>query len=128
MKSCVSGGGGCLRTSAVQRKFVRLTILLRISTWWNQGLFYWYEELFISDIIELCYEIQAKCFNKVFLDISRVHFSPAQKPGKKKKQNFHQTKKQTKKINNSCNFPCNPASAPFNLNYTNINPRNLEKN
>ena len=43
VKACVSGGGGCLRTSAVQRKFVRLTILLRIRTWWNQGLFYWYE-------------------------------------------------------------------------------------
>ena len=58
VKACVSGGGGCLRTSAVQRKFVRLTILLRIRTWWNQGLFYWYEEWFISDIIQLCYEIQ----------------------------------------------------------------------
>lgn len=112
VKACVSGGGGCLRTSAVQRKFVRLTILLRIRTWWNQGLFYWYEEWFISDIIQLCYEIQEICFEISTKFSTFPEFTSRQSKNQGRRKNKIFIKR--KKINNSCNFPCNPATAPFN--------------
>ena len=100
VKACVSGGGGCLRTSAVQRKLVRLTILLRIRTWWNQGLFYWYEEWFISDIIQLCYEIQGICFEistKFFSTFPEFTSRQSKNQGRRKNKIF--IKKQTKKKN-----------------------------
>ena len=100
VKACVSGGGGCLRTSAVQRKFVRLTILLRIRTWWNQGLFYWYEEWFISDIIQLCYEIQEICFEistKFFSTFPEFTSRQSKNQGRRKNKIFIKRKK----INNS---------------------------
>ena len=91
----MSGGGGCLRTSSVQRKFVCLTTVLRIRTWWNQGLFYWYEELFCSDIVEhSMLQNAGNMFQERFSRLqSSLLLSP--KPGKKKKKKKnHQTKKQ----------------------------------
>lgn len=99
VKACVSGGGGCLRTSAVQRKFVRLTILLRIRTWWNQGLFYWYEEWFISDIIQLCYEIQEICFeiSTKFSTFPEFTSRQSKNQGRRKNKIFIKRKNKRKK-------------------------------